>query len=179
MSFGKDDSGVGGGKEKINFPKKECKADSVAFYGSGVVNGHPFFGILLTPDFCIDVYNNISSWFNKQEMYKASGIKGPAGMVYEIWKALDTYGPAVGFTAVSAFTTQVVSYMGELISPLLVLLQNTNPVGIAIAAFLAIISAAVVIFFSIVFWLGYEGRGYALGWEVCGLFSWNWINEGL
>lgn len=179
MSFGRDDSGSGGGEPKINFPKKECKTENIAFYGSEMVNGHRFFGVLLTPDFCIDVYNNISSWFNRQKIYKASGIKGPAGMIYEIWENLVEYGPAVGFTAASVFAAQATKYVAELISPLLISLQNAQPIGIIIATVLLLVSVAVAFFFAMAFWLGYKGKGYAIGWEICGLLSWKWVNEGL
>ncbi len=80
---------------------------------------------------------------------------------------------------ITATCASVNLYMTKLFSPILLALQNAQPIGTILAVVLAIISLAVVTFLSAAFWLGYEGKGCAIGWEICGPFSWRWFNGGI
>ncbi len=80
---------------------------------------------------------------------------------------------------INATCASVNLYMPKLLSPILLALQNAQPIGAILAVVLAIISLAVVVFLSAAFWQGYEGKGYAIGWEICGPFSWRWFNGGI
>ncbi len=79
---------------------------------------------------------------------------------------------------ITATCASVNLYMPKLLSPILLALQNAQPIGTILAVVLAIISLAMWVS-SVAIWLGYEGKGYAIGWEICGPFSWRWFNGGI
>lgn len=135
---------------------------------NGTLDGVFFLGIMVSRDACINFYNTIANFLNNQVVYKVSETKGPVGLVIE---ALKTLTP-VTFATVTA---TLISYFSGIWNSFISLFSAAaGPIGWIVGAIIALIGAACISALVTMFIMGYQKKGFAVGWKVHNLFNWEW-----
>lgn len=111
------------------------------------------------------------NFLNNQVMYTVSKTKGPVGLVIE---ALKTLTP-VTFATVTA---TLISYFSGIWNSFISLFSAVaGPIGWIVGAIIALIGAACISALVTMFIMGYQKKGFAVGWKVHNLFNWEWYCE--
>ena len=123
---------------------------------------------MVSRDACINFYNVIANFLNNQVTYSASGVKGPVAMIIEPLKLLV---PATMATVTSA----LIFYFSGLWNTFISMFSATaGPIAWIVGAITALIGAACISTLVTMFIMGYQKKGFAVGWKVHGIFNWEW-----
>lgn len=152
----------------IVLPIKPYNEDHVATIAGGKLDGVTFVGLMFSRDTCVAFYNKVAGWLNNQVIYSSSPTGGPATMIIN---ALMLSAPAMALATIAKLTEYFTgiwstwcSYLGGV----------GGPVGIAIALIIGLVGAACIATLITMLVMGYNGKGFAIGWKVPNIFKWKW-----
>ena len=156
-------------EEQKFLPIYNCYQNHVTNTINGTLEGIFFLGIMVSRDACINFYNVIANSLNNQVTYSASGVKGPVAMIIESLKLL---APAATMaTVTSALTFYFSGLWNTFISMFSV---AAGPIDWIVGAITALIGAACISTLVTMFIMGYQKKGFAVGWKVHDIFNWEW-----
>lgn len=162
-------------KETDKFPIHSYNATNISTYINGEVGGKKFIGIAASKDACVAFYNTVARWLNNMAFYKASGIKGPAGIIYETVKTLTLVAGGTALaTAITSVVSSITTYFIGLWAQFISLFTAGGPIGILVGIIISIIGAACVGTLVTMFIFGYLQKGFAVGWKIHNIFKWEW-----
>lgn len=135
---------------------------------NGTLDGVFFLGIIASRDACINFYNVIANFLNNQVMYSASGTKGPVRIIIESLKVL---APATMATVTAA----LISYFSGIWNTFISMFSApAGPIGWIVGSIIALIGGACISTLVAMFIMGYQKKGFAIGWKVHNIFNWEW-----
>ena len=165
--------GGGNGETFTPLPSYEYDEGKIAIAEQGSINGVKFYGIMLSKESCVAMYNAFAKYMNNQAMYAASGIKGPLGTIYSILKDIERSGTVIGM-AVSAAIAKVTSCLSSIWAKIIDIVNSLSRV---VAAILFIIGAACITIFSCMIIFGGMQKGYALGFFRYSFLNWGFYAD--
>lgn len=155
-------------EEQKFLPIYNCDQNHVTNTINGTLDGIFFLGIMVSRDACINFYNVIANFLNNQVTYSASGVKGPVAMIIEYLKLL---APATMATVTSALIFYFSGLWNTFIS---MFSAAAGSIGWIVGAITALIGAACISTLVTMFIMGYQKKGFAVGWKVHDIFNWEW-----
>lgn len=135
---------------------------------NGTLDGVFFLGIMVSRDACINFYNVIANFLNNQVMYSASGTKGPVGIIIEYLKVLVP-------STMATVTAALISYFSGIWNTFISMFSAAaGPLGWIVGWIIALIGGACISILVTMFIMGYQKKGFAIGWKVHHIFNWEW-----
>lgn len=153
--------------EPQQLPIRSYNETNIASASGGKLDGITFIGIMVSRDACVSFYNTVAGFLNKQVIYTASGIKGPASMIIDTLLAATPVAAAVVISAISG-------YLSSLWTGFCSLFTSGGPVGIIVGLIIALVGIACIATLATMLVMGYFGKGFAVGWKVSNIFNWKW-----
>ncbi len=165
--------GGGDGEAFAPLPCYEYDEGKIDIAKEGSIDGVKFYGVMLSKESCVAVYNAFAKYMNNQAMYAASGIKGPLGTIYSILKDIANGGTIIGM-AVSAAIAKVTSCLSSIWAKITNVLRSLNTI---VAAVLLMIGVACITVFSSMIVFGAVQKGYALGFLRYSFLNWGFYAD--
>lgn len=149
-------------------PKMACNTSNFSSSVAGRVGGCYFLGIIVSKDACVGFYNFLVDLFNGIAARVNGGeiIPGVIGILSAVVAAIK--GGSAG-TITTALTNFLKLFWKEYAA-----LLTSGPLGIILAALIALVAALVIfIVVNMIVW-GRKGSGFAVGWKIHNIFNWEW-----
>lgn len=124
-----------------------------------------FIGIYANKDACVAVYNKFTKFVQNKIALSAAGFSSA-----EVLAALELAFPEAVASLTSLFSSMIAEFTAYLSS-------LGGPIVTVIAIIVSVFAVLLTTILVSMYYCGSKQCGFAIGWIVHSLFSWEWINE--
>lgn len=141
---------------------------------SGKVDEVNFFDLLCSKDACVTLYNLFADWLNNKTMYVASGTKTPVSVITDAFMLLMKSTVITSGIITSTIAT-ITGAFAALWAQFCALFSNGGIVGVILGIIIALLGIACIGAIVTMIVYGFLEKGFAIGWKIHHIFSWEWF----
>ena len=143
-----------------SFPHKDVNPDLINYFVNQRVDGVNFVGIAVSRDACMEFYNLVGTLIDEDFHQFVGGVLAALSLV-----------AAAGVAAAIGALT---GYFSSIWAGFCSLFTSGGIVGIIVGIIIGLVGAACIAVMATMFVMGAFEKGFAVGWKVPNIFSWNW-----